>query len=91
MIATLVTHADKKVLRFCSHHENSSHVRRAFNRLHKVFSCIESIAGQLDRPTVWAIQLSVAFYAWLRGKVLRMSSEAEKATHELAPTLLTLA
>ncbi len=85
VIATLVTHADKKVLRFCSHHENSSHVKRAFDRLHKVFSCIESIAGQLDRPTVWAIQLSVAFYAWLRGKVLKVPSEAVKTIHDLAP------
>ena len=85
VIATLVTHADKKVLRFCSHHENASHVRSAFNRLHKVFSCIESIAGQLDRPTVWVIQLSVAFYAWLQGKVLKVSAEAEKAIRELTP------
>lgn len=85
VIATLVTHADKKVLRFCSHHENASHVKRAFARLHRVFSCIEFIAGQLDRPTVWAIQLSVAFYAWLRGKVLKVPSEAEKTIHELAP------
>jgi hypothetical protein len=88
VIATLVTHADKKVLRFCSHHENSSHVKRAFDRLHKVFSCIESIAGQLDRPTVWAIQLSVAFYAWLRGKVLKVPSEVEKTIRRLAPSPL---
>jgi hypothetical protein len=85
VIATLITHADKKVLRFCSHHENAAHVKRAFERLHRVFSCIESIAGQLDRPTVWAIQLSVAFYAWLRGKVLKVPSEAERTIHELAP------
>jgi hypothetical protein len=84
VIATLVTHGGKKVLRFCSLHENASCVKRAFDRLHKVFSGIESIAGQLDRPTVWAIQLSVAFYAWLRGKVLTVPSEAEKTIHELA-------
>lgn len=86
LMATLITHADKKVLRFCSHHENSSHVKRAFARLHKVFSCIESIAGQLDRPTVWAIHLSVAFYAWLRGKLLTMPAEVERAVHHLAPS-----
>jgi len=85
VMATLVTHADKKVLRFSSHHENSTHVKRAFTRLHKVFSCIESIAGQLDRSTVWAIQLSVAFYAWLRGKVLKVPSEAQQTIHKLAP------
>ena len=80
-----VTHAGKKVLRFCSHHENSHEVKRAFIRLHTVFARIEAIAGQLDRPMVWAIQLSVAFYAWLRGKVLKVPSIAEKTIHELAP------
>jgi len=86
LIATLGTHAGKKVLRFCSHHENSHAVKRAFNRLHMVFSRIEAIAGQLDRSMVWAIQLSVAFYAWLRGKVLKVPSDAEKTIHELAPS-----
>lgn len=85
LMAILITHAGKKVLRFCSHHENASQVKRAFARLHKVFSCIESIAGQLDRPTVWAIHLSVAFYAWLRGKVLKVPSEVERIIRELAP------
>ena len=85
LIATLVTHAGKKVLRFCSHHENSHEVKRAFIRLHMVFSRIEAIAGQLDRPMVWAIQLSVAFYAWLRGKILKMPSVAEKIIRELVP------
>ena len=85
LIATLVTHGGKKVLRFCSLHENASFVKRAFERLHKVFAGIEAIAGQLDRPTVWAIQLSVAFYAWLRGKVLKVPLNAEKAIHVLAP------
>lgn len=85
LIATLTTHAGKKMLRFCTHHENSQDVKRAFTRLHKVFSRIDAIAGQLDRATVWAIQLSVAFYAWLRGKVLKGSSVAEKTIHELAP------
>jgi len=89
LIATLVTHAGKKVLRFCSHHENASQVKRVFDRLHKVFSCIESIAGQLDRPTVWAIHLSVAFYAWLKGKVLKMPSEAENALRALAPPAMS--
>ena len=88
LIASLVTHSGKKVLRFCSHHENATLVKRAFGRLHKVFSCIESTAGQLDRPTVWAIHLSVAFYAWLRGKVLKMPSPVEQAIHALAaPTV----
>jgi hypothetical protein len=85
LIATLVTHAGKNVLRFCSHHENSLDVKRAFYRLHTVFSRIEAIAGQLNRQMVWAIQLSVAFYAWLRGKVLKVSSEAENTVRELAP------
>ena len=85
LIATLVTHAGKKVLRFCSHHENSARVKQAVERLHKVFSGIDAIAGQLDRPTVWAIQLSVAFYAWLRGKVLKVPWDAEKTIHTLAP------
>ena len=58
LIATLVTHAGKKALRFCSRHEKSHDVKRAFTRLHTVFSRIEAIAGQLDRPRVWAIQLS---------------------------------
>ena len=85
LIATLVTHGGKKVLRFCSLHENASFVKRAFERLHRVFSGIEAIARQLDRPTVWAIQLSVAFYAWLHGKVLRVPSEAENIIRSLAP------
>ena len=88
VIAMVITHSGKKVLRFCSHHENADHVKRAFGRLHKVFSRIASIAGQLDRSTVWAIQLSVAFYAWLHGKVLAVPTEAEKAIHELAPALV---
>ena len=55
LIATLVTHAGKKVFRFfCSRHEKSHDVKRAFTRLHTVFSRIESIAVQLDRPRVWA-------------------------------------
>jgi hypothetical protein len=86
LIATLVTHAGRKVLRFCTHHENSQGVKRAFTRLHKVFACIDAIAEQLDRPTVWALQLSVAFYAWLRGKVLKGASAMEKVIRELAPT-----
>ena len=91
LIATLVMHGGKKVLRFCSLHENASCVKRAFDRLHRVFSGIDSIAGQLDRPTVWAIQLSVAFYAWLRGKVLKVPLETEILIRELAPpTVLAL-
>ena len=84
LIATLVTHAGKNVLRFCSHHENAFAVKRAFNRLHTVFARIEAIAGQLNRQMVWAIQLSVAFYAWLSGKVLKVPSQAENTIHELA-------
>jgi hypothetical protein len=91
LIATLVTHVGKKVLRFCSLHENASWVKRAFDRLHRVFAGIDSMAGQLDRPTVWAIQLSVAFYDWPRGKVLKVPSEAEIIIRELAPpTVLVL-
>jgi len=85
LIATRVTHAGEKKLRFYSLHENSNAVQRAFTRVHTVFSRIDAIAGQLDRPVVWAIQLSVAFYAWLRGKVLKVPSMAEKMIHELAP------
>jgi len=92
LIATLVTHGGKKVLRFCTHHENSVAVKRAFNRLHRVFSCVEAIAGQLDRSQVWAIHLSVAFYAWLRGKVLKVPSMAVKTIQELvSPAILALA
>jgi hypothetical protein len=86
VIATLVTHAGKKVLRFCSHHENSQGVKRAFGRLHRVFSRIETIAGQLNRQQVWTVQLSVAFYAWLRGKLLKVPSVADKTIRELAPS-----
>jgi hypothetical protein len=85
LIATEITHGGQKVLRFCSQHENASVVKRAFERLHKVFSCLEAIAGQLDRATVWTVHLSVAFYAWLRGKLLRMPSTVENAIHALAP------
>jgi len=86
VIATRITHGGKKILRFCSLHENASFVKRAFERLHRVFSGIEAIAGRLDRPTVWAIQLSVAFYAWLRGKVLKVPSEVENIIRGLAST-----
>ncbi len=84
LIAILATHAGKKVLRFSSPHENAYSVRRAFTRLHTVFSRIDAIAGQLDRSMVWAIQLSVAFYAWLRGKILKVPMAAEKIIHELS-------
>ena len=86
VMAMVITHGGKKVLRFCSHHENADHVKRAFDRLHRVFSRIVSIAGQLTRSLVWAIHLSGAFYAWLRGKVLKVPPEAERTIHELAPT-----
>ena len=86
VMAMVITHGGKKVLRFCSHHENADHVKRAFDRLQKVFSRIGSIAGQLNRSTVWTIHLSVAFYAWLRGKVLNVPPEAERTIHELVPT-----
>lgn len=85
LIAMVVTHGGKKVLRFCSHHENADHVKRAFDRIHLVFSRIVSIAGQLTRSMVWAIHLSVAFYAWLRGKVLQVPPEAEMTIRELVP------
>jgi hypothetical protein len=85
LIAILVTHAGKKVLRFSSHHENAPHVKRAVGRLHQVFARIDAIAGQLNRATVWAIHLSVAFYAWLRGKVLKMPPEAQNVILEMAP------
>ena len=88
VIAMVITHGGKKVLRLCSHHENAPHVKRAFDRLHRVFTRIASIAGQLAPPTVWAIHLSVAFSAWLRGKVLPVPPEAATAIHELAPTPL---
>jgi hypothetical protein len=84
VIAILIQHAGKKVLRLCSHHEDAPSVKRAFGRLHRVFAQLDSIAGQLDRPTVWAIQLSVAFYVWLRGKVLKVPAVAEQVIHELA-------
>jgi len=85
LIAAEISHGGKKVLRFCSHHENASVVKRAFARLHKVFSCLEATAGQLDRATVWVVQLSVAFYAWLRGKMLRMPSTVAEAIRVLLP------
>ena len=85
VMALLIVHGGKKVLRFCSHHENAPHVKRIFGRLHTVFSRIDSIAGQLDRPTVWTLHLSIAFCVWLRGKALRMPAEAEIIVNELSP------
>ena len=84
LVATLATHGGRKVLRFCSHHENACGVRRAFTRLHTVFSRIDSIARQLGRRTVWTLHLSVAFYAFLQGKVLKVPPEAEKIIRELS-------
>ena len=83
-MAVLVTHAGKKVFRVCSQHENAPTVKRAFARLYMVFSRIDAIAGQLDRATSWAVQLSVAFYAWLRGKVLKVPKMAEDVVHQLS-------
>lgn len=88
LMATRITHAGKNTIRFSTHHENALDVKRAFDRLITVFTCIESIAEQLDRPTVWAIQLSVAFYAWLRGKVLNVPAEVEKVVKNLMPPAL---
>lgn len=84
LVAVLVVHGGKKVLRVCSQHEDAPAVKRAFERMHAVFSAIDAIAGQLDRAAVWAVQLSVAFYAWLRGKVLKVPWMAEDAIHQLA-------
>ena len=84
LMAVLVTHAGKKVFKVCSQHENAPTVKRAFARLYMVFSRIDAIAGQLDRATIWAIQLSVAFYAWLRGKVLKVPKMAEDVVHQLS-------
>lgn len=83
LIATLTTHAGKNVIHFNSLHENSHTIKRAFNRLHTVLSHIDANAEQLDRPMIWAIHLSVAFYAWLRGKILKVPSAAEKIIREL--------
>lgn len=80
VIAQQIVHGGKKVLRFCSQHENAPHVKRIFGRLHKVFARIDLIAGQLDRPTVWTLHLSIAFCVWLRGKALRLPAEAEEPT-----------
>jgi len=85
VMALLVVHGGKKVLRFCSHHENAPHVKRLFGRLHTVFSRIDSIAGQLTRSMVWTLHLSIAFCVWLRGKALHMPAEAEKIFNELSP------
>lgn len=84
LLAVLVVHGGKKLLRVCSQHQNAPAVKRAFERMHTVFSAIDAIAEQLSRAEVWAIQLSVAFYAWLRGKVLKVPSMAEKTVHRLA-------
>ncbi len=83
LIATLTTHAGENVLRFSSLHENSHLVKRTFDRLHTVLSHIDANAEQLDRPMVWAIHLSVAFYAWLRGKILKVPQIVEKIIKEL--------
>lgn len=84
LLAVLVVHGGKRVLRVCSQHENAPTVKRAFLRLHAVFSAIDAIAGQLDRSSVWAIQMSVAFYVWLGGKVLKVPRMAEETVHRLA-------
>lgn len=84
LVAVLVVHGGRKVLRVCSQHEDAPAVKRAFARLHAAFSAIDAIAGQLDRAAVWAVQLSVAFYAWLRGKVLNVPWMAEETVHRLA-------
>ena len=84
VIIMLVVHGGKKTLRACSQHENAASIRRAFGRLHRAFAAIDAIAEQLGRSGVWRLQLSLAFYAWLRGKVLKMPDIAQKTVRQLA-------
>lgn len=91
VIAMLASHAGKKAFQFCTHHENVEGVKRCFNRLHRVFSRMEAIAEQLERGEVWALQLSVAFYQWLRGKVLNVPTEANGIIGEWAAEVAAVA
>ena len=83
LIAQSVSHAAQQTIRFATHHENAHQVKRIFNRIHRCFSWINSIAEQLDYSMVWNVQLSIAFYAFLDGKLLNVPDFATEGIHML--------
>jgi len=84
VIAQVVTHADRTVLRLCSHHGLVREVREAFVRFDTIFRRLPAIAEQLKRIGKWRLLLSLAFCKWLRGRLL---DTALKADPVLAPML----
>lgn len=84
VIAQVVTHADRTVLRLCSHHGLVREVREAFVRFDTIFRRLPAIAEQLKRIGTWRLLLSLAFCKWLRGRLLNTVLKADPV---LAPLL----
>jgi hypothetical protein len=84
VIAQVVTHANRKVIRLCSHHGSIHEVRNGFARFNTIFNRLPAIAEQLKQIGKYRLLLSLAFCKWLRGRLL---NEVLKADPVLAPLL----
>ncbi len=85
VIAQVVTHANRKVIRLCSHHGLVREVRDVFARFNTIFNHLPAIAEQLKQIGKYRLLLSLAFCKWLRGRLL---NEALKTDPVLAPLLV---
>ena len=83
LIAQSISHAGKQVIRFASYHENQPHIKAAVSRLHRCFAWIGSIAEQLTKSQILAIQMSIAFHRFLNGKLLNVPDCARDGISQL--------
>jgi hypothetical protein len=83
-VGRLVKTGRRKIVRLTSTHALADKVQVVLGRIGAFFNRLKTIAEQFSPETIWAIILSVAFRAWLRGKVLHPVVEGNQ-------TLLLLA
>ena len=69
-VGRLINTARRKIVRLTSTHAMAERIQLILSRIGEFFNRLRSVAEQLTQEDLWAIILSVAFAAWLKGKVL---------------------
>lgn len=69
-VGRLINTARRKIVRLTSTHAMADHIQLVLNRIADFFTKLNATAEQLTKEAIWAIILSAAFVAWLKGRVL---------------------
>lgn len=82
-VGRLVSTGRKKIIYLTSMHSMAEKIRYTLNLIGRFLNSLNRTAEQLSIERRWAIILSVAFFKWLRGKVLQPVSEGDQSLLQL--------